>query len=334
MKTLFLYLTVLSAMASAQEGKEAQINFVKGTGIYSHADGAKDVNGQGITDPSMSVDGFQPFKFGVQINDKDGSCWDIYHYNEGHAINNHRDGFGVTVCRRWKLGGGITVQGGVGPYLAMNTYSTGGVQYDRKEMGLLMSFAAEIALGRGFSLRGELNQTIMPGSFNGRTFMVGASYALGAPAERQSSEDNGLPADWVLLTGRAKTTATDGGFSTPIKLERNQELSAKYPGVIYSISILKEGNTGITDRTGVAGQIGYKFENQSGWSAGGQIGPMVSYEAQSQKVETSLMYTVFVEKKIGKTWFLRGEFNRNASSNNERANDSDNGLIGVGRRFH
>lgn len=339
MKTYLLGLTITSLLMSPMMAMaESQAYLLQGIGSQTSTSGAKDVNGNEIHDGALNKGSITPFKLGLQQRINSRYCWDVFHYNEGHEKNNHRDGFGVTGCYRMRLGDtnkSVVLQINAGPYAAFNTTEIDGVQYNKKHLGLLVAAVIEKDLNnRGLKLRAELVQTHVPGSFDSRALMVGVSQAFGS--ENNESDDLDLdssPADWMVMIGRTKTNSTDGAFSNQgVKVKRQAEIDTRYPGITYSISASKEGDTEITDRSGVAAQLGYKVETR-GWSAGAEVGPYVSCDQKNQKTEVNGLITVFVEKMVGGGYFVRAEFERVASPNKKRAADADRAFIGVGKRF-
>ncbi len=93
-----MFLVSLFPNMTFAEPDDASVYLLRSTSGRNRQSGARDQMGNLVTDRRLDGDGFEPFKVGIQTNFNEHFCADTYHINEGHADNNHRDGFGVTGC--------------------------------------------------------------------------------------------------------------------------------------------------------------------------------------------------------------------------------------------
>ncbi len=228
-----------------------------------------------------------------------------------------------------------------GPYVAFNTTTVNGVQYDRKELGSLVAAVVEADLNRrGLKVRLEVDKTVMFGNYKGHkgmsstAMLVGLSQTLDLDyhSDRKSTAEGDPTARVTVMIGRTKTNSTAGGFSTMYQVKRTDDIDSRYLGFTYSVSAQKEGNTGSSDRSGLAAQVGYEVETIGQIKVGGEVGPYIAQDNINKGLQNGLLITLFWQKALNGDFYVRVEFER-AANFQGHATDSDHLKMGVGKKF-
>lgn len=100
--------------------------------------------------------------------------------------------------------------------------------------------------------------------------------------------------------------------------------------VAYSVSVINEGDTGVTDRSGVVGQVWYATPTDTGWNFEVGAGPYIVYDRIEGRTRLASVASMRVSKKITKTVRVGLTFNRVITSNDK---DQDMFLFGIEKEF-
>ncbi len=179
--------------------------------------------------------------------------------NDGHLLNNHRDGLVGQLWYVRSLGDDFEVQLGAGPYASMNnTNNANGVRVNQFEMGLFTSVALKWRFGdNGWYLRSQYNNTWVPGSFNSNALLFGAGRDFTSTDDLDSPLR--LRASVSVWGGSSRTTQIGTQQSGAAYMLQAQYLTESpqrwWDPAAYSIGFLSEGDTVLAHRTGVPIQV-------------------------------------------------------------------------------
>lgn len=248
------------------------------------------------------------------------------YYNEGHPENNHRDGYALVAWYRQSLTQNLTAEVGTGPYYSMNTTNINGIQFNDKNLGALVALAIRYRLeGSNVYLRAQYNHVVAPGSFSTNTFLVGVQADMG------TTQKSSTPSDvvWSLWVGPSHTTQSDASVATGYQLELQKRITEN---INYSVSAISEGNTILSNRKGVMGQIWYNTATRDGWRVDFGAGPYIAHDTGEGGNENKVLAVVSVRlnKEITKSTKVGVTFHRVVSGNSR---DQDIFMIGVQSQF-
>jgi hypothetical protein len=261
---------------------------------------------------------------------------DVAHINEGHPINNHRDGFAAKAVYVLPINEKARVELGAGPYISMNTTTPKGrtleYQKDEKRLGVVGTAALLYRLTEGgFYARAQVNQVKMPGGPSTTAVLVGLGKDFNRPqvsAELQMLESEKTQVSaWI---GKSKTNrANAGGTITDGQIEASKEVS---PSMAYSVSLVDEGKGPMVNRKGAAAQVWYVTPAGDNWKFRAGIGPYLAENnvRDDHRVSTNGMVSLVAERKITDKTSISARFNRVMSTNNR---DGDMFMIGVEHDF-
>lgn len=239
------------------------------------------------------------------------------HLNEGHAdqngAHNHRDGFALMAWRDTPVSERAEIQFGAGPYFSMNTAYIDGSQRDDKHWGLLAAAALVYRLNdAGLGLRAQVNYVKMPATFDTMTVMLGVSQELGGDDGRQSprlGDDGGARTQIGVWMGSAVTNRTGQQGHAGYQLEVERAIDQ---ALHYSISVIDEGNSGLTNRAGVAAQAWYLAPPQGKWTFSAGAGPYVAHESHPGDAGMKLLGVISfrAERDMGRGLKFAARFSR------------------------
>jgi hypothetical protein len=214
--------------------------------------------------------------------------------NDGHLLNNHRDG---AVAQGWyvhPLSDNFEVQVGTGPYASMNNTTIDGVRINQFKVGLFTSVALKWSvLENGWYLRSQFNNTWVPGSFNSNAVLVGVGrdfISLGQP----DTSSTFLHGDFSIWGGPSRTTQlgdqrTAGAYQLEVQyLREDYEHRHWLAPAGYSVGFLSEGDTNLAHRSGVPIQFWYigdthSSSNTPGFFFSGGVGPYLAFDADREQ---------------------------------------------------
>ncbi len=176
--------------------------------------------------------------------------------NEGHLSDNHRDGLTAQGWFIQSLGDRFEFQLGTGPYATMNNTTVDGVRENKFKVGLLTSAALKWHPTKTtWYLRAQYNNAWVPGSFNSNALLLGVGKDF--KHEEDESNDGKLKTDFSFWSGTSRTTQI-GPQSTAIAYELEAKFRVKaFENLAYSVGLLSEGDTGLSNRRGVPVQLWY-----------------------------------------------------------------------------
>ena len=245
--------------------------------------------------------------------------------NEGHLTDNHRDGLTAQGWYVQSLGDAFEVQLGTGPYATMNNTTVDGVRENRFKVGLLTSVALKWRPTKNpWYLRAQYNNAWVPGSFHSNALLFG----VGRDFRYQEDDNDGkLNVDVSIWGGTSRTTQI-GPQSTAIAYEL--ETKSRFKGsehFAYSLGVLSEGNTNLTNRKGVPVQLWYDQSLTKRLTVSVGIGPYVSYDGlNNKKVEVIGIGSLRVSFLLIDRYEIGLMYHRVASFSNR---DQDIAMIGL-----
>lgn len=328
--------SVLYINTYAQEQREAEAHrdFVEdqdGSGAYVSA---------GIGNGSANHGGEMEWRtlevrFGTQLNrgalgPGSETRLDVFHYNEGHPNNNHRDGFGFQVVLQKAVTDRLKAEVGVGPYYSMNTTTLNGVEYDDKELGILATAALLYYFNNsGTHVRVAYNRAVMPSGKNSDAFIIGLGQDFDGRGAERSQNPDGQKAMWVsVMAGTAKTNhgGTEGAEGGAVEVGENFS-----DNIAGSLQADHEGDDeSRVNRNGIAAQMWVVQPLNEKWTMSGGIGPYLANNNRGDDGTTlNGLISVRIERSItnpknGLKLFV--DFSRVVSSDN---NDRDLARIGL-----
>jgi hypothetical protein len=255
----------------------------------------------------------------------------LVHKNEGHpdgAAVGHRDGYAALGWFSEPLGDRITVKAGAGPYFSMNTVTIDGAQRDDKNWGAIAALALVYRLNRyGLNARAQIDETKIPGQFSTTIIMAGLSQDLGGKSsEDESSEPLGAGKTSFGLWAGSDVTNRSGqkrhmGYEADVQRAIDEQFA-------YSVDFIDEGNSGLTDRKGVAGQVWYVAPAGGKWTFSAGAGPYVAHESAPGERGAKLLALVSFKasRQMTKNVSLSCRMNRAVSGYDK---DADMFLCGV-----
>jgi hypothetical protein len=256
---------------------------------------------------------------------------DVAHINEGHPINNHRDGFALKGVYVVPVNEKARVEFGAGPYVSMDTTIPAGRtikdQKDEKRLGAVATAAILYRITQGgLYARAQLNHVSMPGKVTTNAVMVGLGKDFNGPllaSDLASLESK--PVQVAVWMGKTKTNRADaGGTLMGGQVEVSKETS---PSMAYSVSWVDEGKGPMVNRNGVAAQVWYVTPAEESWKLKAGVGPYIAENRvpDDHRSSSNAMVSLVVERKIGKQDSISGRFNRVMSTNNR---DQDMFMLG------
>jgi|GEM_PF-790530 len=258
---------------------------------------------------------------------------DLFHFNEGHPENNHRDGFGAQMVYRKPVSQKLNFELGLGPYFSMNTTTIKGVEFNQAKLGALLSVAALVDLNRfspGLHMRYALNHVSMPEKHSSVALLVGIGKYFDKVPARVQSESYSNPI-WLGITAGISQTnhgVSEGapGFSVEAKKYYRSHWGA-------SISGIMEGDDEVrVHRNGVAAQGWFVQPLDKNWAASAGIGPYVAMNKRgSNNHQLHSLISFQVERYIDTKW--KGFVNFSRVTTFTSKNDRDLFRIGLMRQF-
>jgi hypothetical protein len=215
-----------------------------------------------------------------------GGRIDFVHYNEGHPDNNHRDGFSLQWLALRRLGGSLTGEFGIGPYLSMNTTEVDGRQIDDKHLGLLLSAGLRMPLAflpDGTHLRLGLNHAYMPNAHRSTALLFGIGRQFG-PARPDPETEPAADPWWIGgSVGNSITNMAGRSGATAGTLEARKVLGERLEHWALSGKFVFEGDDKVkVDRRGVAAQLWYVQQVTPRFAMSAGLGPYLTHNRRDE----------------------------------------------------
>jgi hypothetical protein len=283
------------------------------------------MGGTGQTSEGSST-GVQGLQIGAREKISTYGSLGAMYYNEGTPKNNHRDGFGFLTWYDQPMSNALNINVGAGPYFAMNTTTVDGQQRNQKDLGALAAIAVLYRIyGTHFNLRAQYTRAQVPGSVASDTIFVGVGYSFDEkPPEKSIAEQN---IEFSVWGGNSHTTRAGADMVHGFQVEVKKIVTDH---IAYSVSIIDEGNTGVTDREGVVGQVWYAVQSDKDWNFSVGAGPYIAYDRIEGRTHLVGVASVRITKKISKEVRIGFTFNRVVTGNDR---DQDMFLIGIQKDF-
>jgi hypothetical protein len=277
--------------------------------------------------------------------------------NEGHQIDNHRDGLNSQIWARTDLiDSKLSIAAGVGPYFYFDTVRDGPhpsyAQYENKHgPGLIYSAELTYYLDSPWLLYLRANRVIAESGSNTSMLLLGFGYRFGGRRDRaqpsappESSLTEGpLDDELTVALGRTSLNSFVSEGSSAYAVEYRHDLSRH---VDWTVGWLEEGENNIIHRDGVTSQFWLVKPLRDdrlvlGIGAGVYVAvdqhdqTFVVMHHQPSGVDSdddrlSGIISVMATWRFDPRWFIRGSFNRVVTHYDR---DADVILLGAGYRF-
>lgn len=242
-------------------------------------------NGVGSRGGTME---WRAIQLGIKEKIGEGLSVGALHNNEGHLPNHHRDGYAVIACLERPLAERLSAEACAGPYLTMDTTRLDGApssELNRKQLGLLAAAALVLKLNsKGLGLRVQGNYAAV-GNLNTAAVLVGLQQELGG-ADSSSVGAAGGRASVSAWAGPSITTRGGHQGHAGYQVEVQRTVDSRFA---YSVSVIAEGNSRLSERAGVAAQVWYIAPRAGKWEFSAGAGPYLAHEANPQNAGTKLL---------------------------------------------
>ncbi len=275
---------------------------------------------------------WRTFELRIGASTTQNQRFDFVHYNEGHPVNNHRDGFSIQVVRDFTVDPNMRLELGIGPYLSFNTTRREKSQYNDKILGILVSAVAlyyfNARESRNLHLRIEYNHVEMPQTHESDAILLGIGMNFGSHSASDISED---PLQISIMganfkTNRSQTNASIGGH-IEVKQYDGEHLA-------FSVGWIREGNDLLVNRSGVTTQAWVVWPVSENWRLSAGVGPyLASNQLQSDATELDGLISMEVQRQVGDLengMSLIARFSRIATDD---STDRDIFAIGIAKKY-
>lgn len=264
--------------------------------------------------------------------------------NEGHVTNHHRDGQSAQLWARTNLlERRLSLSAGVGPYRYYDTTrrSPNDGFSDQHGWGSIFSLAATYYTPSGWLYEARANRVVANNSIDTTSLLLGIGYQLERPptpgpyanAPRQTT--NTTNNEVAIFLGQTVVNSFQSEHDTARAVEYRHGVS---PHIDWTVSWLNEGDARLIRRNGLIAQVWavHEFFDER-LTLGAGLGPYFSIDryrmplpGEASDVSVSAIVTATASVRLSSRAFLRGSWNRIASTYNR---DSDVILGGLGYRF-
>jgi hypothetical protein len=196
--------------------------------------------------------------------------------NEGHLLDNHRDGLAAQGWYLLPFGNDFEVQIGTGPYATMNNTTIDGTRENRFKLGLLSSVALKWhPTSDPWYLRAQYNNAWVPGSFYSNAVLLG----VGRDFDYQGEDYKGKLNTDVSFWGGSSRTTQIGVQNTAIAYELETKFHVdSSEHFAWSVGLLSEGDTNLANRRGVPVRLWYDQPATDRLTFSIGVGPYVAYD--------------------------------------------------------
>ena len=255
---------------------------------------------------------------------KPGTGVGVLYFNDGSQTKNDNDGMALMGWYGAELTRNLTVKAGAGAYMSTNTESDGTpIPLTEKKFGAVAAFAVLYQIfGSNFYIRAQYARAAAPTNIDTDTVFVGIGYRYESDSNRIIQKN----LDYSVYGGNSRSTQDDSRTTHAFQIEVR-----KIKGDVgYSVSLIHEGNNGVTDRNGVAGQIWYVTPTADGWGLTIGAGPYLTLDDVNNKTQLMALASIEARKQITKTVSVAVRLNRVISADGK---DQNMILIGVQKKF-
>jgi len=251
----------------------------------------------------------------------------VVYLNEGHPMDNHRDGFAALGSFRFPLSERAVLEFSAGPYFSMNTTHVNNEPVNEKRLGVRASAAMRYYVTpNGLFLKLQYNHVQMINGFNSDALLVGIGSDFHGHGGSASSDGRTEVSVWA---GTSQTNHPQ------VPMEKGYMMEVKRPfgnAWAYSASFVYEGNNGVAGRRGGAAQVWYVAPIAKDWTLSAGAGPYVSYDRDevSHKTRVNALISAQASYRFTQNWSANLRFNRVATRNDK---DQDMFMVGLARNF-
>jgi hypothetical protein len=284
------------------------------------------MGGSGRTSDGQSI-GAKGGIFGFRKDLSQNTDIDVLYYNEGTAEGNHRDGMAIMGWYNTPITKQLSVQAGAGPYYSMNTTTINGQGVNEKNLGALVGMAALYHIyGTKFYLSARYTHAAVPGRVSTNTLFVGGGYAFDDTVPENWADEN---FDIDVMGGNSQTTRENSKMAHGFQIEVRRLQSDH---VAYAVSIIREGDSQVTNRTGIAGQVWYVMPTADDrWTFAVGAGPYITKDQRdSGRTALSTLASMEAAFRISETSEISLRFNRAITRNDK---DQDQFFVGFRRKI-
>lgn len=255
---------------------------------------------------------------------KPGTGVGVLYFNDGSQTKNDNDGMAVMGWYGAELTNDLTIKAGAGAYMSTNTEPDGSpIPLTEKKFGAVAAFAVLYQIfGSNFYIRAQYARAAAPTNLNTDTVFVGIGYRYESDSDRIIQKN----IDYSVYGGNSRGTEDGSQRTHAFQIEVR-----KIKGDVgYSVSLIHEGDNGVTDRNGIAGQIWYVTPTLDGWGLTIGAGPYLTLDEVNNKTQLMALASVEARKQVTKTVSVAVRLNRVISMNGK---DQNMIMIGVQKKF-
>lgn len=256
----------------------------------------------------------------------------LSYINEGHPEDHHRDGIAGQLWLRTKRDRqGLSLGVGAGRYFFFDTAKSA-ADYDNDHgWGNIVSLQAAWHFDSRWSAQVQANRVFPKGKDATTQLMVGASYRFdGVPGAKLHLNGPSTDDTLTVMSGQTIVNSFHSERARPIAIEYRRAVS-KY--LDWTTTVLKEGDTALTERKGVATQLWLIRSLSSTVELGMGAGPYVASDPEENgKSQTRLagLITIGARYHFNQRWVGQLAWNRVVTDYHR---DADILLLGLGASF-
>lgn len=221
---------------------------------------------------------------------------DLVYKNEGHAVEGHRDGFGIELLYRVPLGGDVSAELGAGLLATFNTRWRDGIEVNEKQRGVIGTAALLYRLREAVYVRAQYDHVQSPASFRTHTFLLGLQFD--ANGHERSAPEGNTEAALLVGVSMLNTSAARGSLSVQLELRR-----ALGRDLACSVSVLRENDSRVANREAAAAQCWYLQRLSPEWRMAAGVGPMVIVDHKDDADNTRLgaLLSIEASRRVGRS---------------------------------
>jgi len=324
-----LTMTFNPLSSSAQSSETSELKSARQGDAYF-------LGGSGTASPGSDARYY--FRLGMRERIMENIWAGVEYLNEGHPKEvGHRDGFAVPLWYFIPIGkeNKFRIEMGGGPYFSMNTVTyedNPDKEYNEKNLGMLLSLGASYRLTSKTKAIVQANEILMSG-FNSFAITAGLGLDLDeASYEKRFSKEKEKIYSLSFLGGPSVTTRGDAEPSLGCKFQLRRKIPEISKRLALSIAGISEGDSGLSSRKGIAGQVWFITPKISWLELSAGAGSYLTREDNPKIKGNELLAIVSIDARfiLTDTLYFEGMFDRVVSKEHV---DQDLFLLGGGIKF-
>jgi len=254
------------------------------------------------------------FRIGMRERIVENIWAGVEYLNEGHPEKvGHRDGFAVPLWYFIPIGkeNKFRIEIGAAPYFNMNTVASKDdptKEKNDKDIGLLLSLGASYKINSKVNAMVQANEIVMSG-FNSFAITAGLGLNLDETSYgKKFSEEKEKLYSLSVLGGPSVTTRGDAETSTSYKINLRRDIPEISKRLALSLAGISEGDSGLSSRKGVAGQVWFIAPKISWLELSAGIGPYFAREENPEIGGNEVLVNMSIDARAMLTDSIYAEF--------------------------